>query len=110
MTKFKISIFKVQGGPIVLLIYLFLTRYLEGFFYLILKYRLLKGKEDLARFHERKGIVKLKRPKGQLVWFNAASVGEVLSIFPLMPPKSSLTAFSFSSYSLLACSILLAYV
>ena len=84
MTKFKISIFKVQGGPIVLLIYLFLTRYLEGFFYLILKYRLLKGKEDLARFHERKGIVKLKRPKGQLVWFNAASVGEVLSIFPLM--------------------------
>ena len=84
MKKFKIGIFKIHEKPVVLLIYLFLTRYLEGFFYLILKYRLLKGKEDLARFHERKGIVKLKRPEGELIWFNAASIGEVLSIFPLI--------------------------
>ena len=42
------------------------------------------GKEDKERVHERKGIYKFKRPDGQLIWFNAASVGEVLSVLQLI--------------------------
>ena len=67
-----------------LFIYLFITRYLEFLISGVLKYRLLIGKEDKDRVLERKGIYKVKRPEGQLIWFNAASVGEVLSILQLI--------------------------
>ena len=82
--RFKGDILQSEGKPFLLFIYLFFTRHFEFFLVLILKYRLLLGKEDKERIHERKGMTKLKRPDGQLIWFNAASIGEVLSVFQLI--------------------------
>ena len=84
MKHLKGDIFRIMRKPPLLLFYLLVTRYLETFLLLILKYRLLRGKEDKARVNERKGLSKFKRPKGKLVWFNTASIGEVLSIIRLI--------------------------
>ncbi|MBL4664614.1 MAG: 3-deoxy-D-manno-octulosonic acid transferase [Nitrospinaceae bacterium] len=51
---------------------------------LYLNRRLKRGKEDPARFNERLGQASLPRPDGKLVWMHAASVGESLSILPLI--------------------------
>jgi 3-deoxy-D-manno-octulosonic-acid transferase len=50
----------------------------------ILAKRKEKGKEDLVRFPERLGIASKKRPKGKLIWFHGASVGETRAMFPLI--------------------------
>ena len=42
------------------------------------------GKEDIKRFNERIGKPKMKRPEGKLIWFHGASVGESLSMLPLI--------------------------
>lgn len=46
--------------------------------------RLAEGKEDPDRLDERCGIASVARPKGELVWFHAASVGESLSLIDLI--------------------------
>ncbi len=46
--------------------------------------RLRAGKEDHARFGERLGRASLPRPEGRLVWMHGASVGEGLSLEPLI--------------------------
>ena len=51
---------------------------------LIIIYRILKNKEDKIRFKEKFAISSKKRNKGNLIWFHAASVGEILSIVPLI--------------------------
>jgi 3-deoxy-D-manno-octulosonic-acid transferase len=51
---------------------------------LYLKRRMARGKEDPARFGERLGRPGLPRPEGRLVWLHAASVGESLSLLPLV--------------------------
>ena len=42
------------------------------------------GKEDVARFNERVGRPKMKRPEGKLFWLHGASVGESVSMLPLI--------------------------
>ena len=49
-----------------------------------LKQRLKAGKEDPARIGERKGEAGRARPDGPLVWIHGASVGESLSVIPLV--------------------------
>ena len=49
-----------------------------------LTHRRRQGKEDRARFGERLGRPGLPRPEGRLVWMHAVSVGESLSLLPLV--------------------------
>lgn len=50
----------------------------------MLRKRLKRGKEDGARLHERLGHAFVERPAGVLMWLHAASVGESLSLLPLI--------------------------
>jgi 3-deoxy-D-manno-octulosonic-acid transferase len=49
-----------------------------------LKRRLRRGKEIEERLGERHGEPSLHRPDGPLVWLHGASVGELISVFPLI--------------------------
>ncbi|WP_417822242.1 3-deoxy-D-manno-octulosonic acid transferase [Terasakiella sp.] len=49
-----------------------------------LQKRLYKGKEHPTRFPERLGQTNLRRPTGPLIWLHGASVGEAISLLPLI--------------------------
>ena len=69
--------------------------------------RILRGKEYKKRFSERYGITKLKRPKGDLIWIHAASVGEFKSAdllinllyenYTILVTTTTLSAANFAS-------------
>ena len=50
----------------------------------VLKARARRGKEDAERLRERLGHASLDRHAGPLVWMHAVSVGESLSLLPLI--------------------------
>jgi 3-deoxy-D-manno-octulosonic-acid transferase len=50
----------------------------------LIAHRLKRGKELPARLGERYGQSKIARPSGPLVWVHGASVGELLSVIPLI--------------------------
>jgi 3-deoxy-D-manno-octulosonic-acid transferase len=51
---------------------------------MLLQHRTLRGKEELARVGERRGIPSRERPRGPLVWIHAASNGEAQSVLVLI--------------------------
>ena len=50
----------------------------------IISYRIFKNKEDKKRFKEKFSLSSVKRASGNLIWFHGASVGEIMSIVPLI--------------------------
>ncbi|MCC7260691.1 MAG: 3-deoxy-D-manno-octulosonic acid transferase [Alphaproteobacteria bacterium] len=67
-----------------LTIYRILTILLLPVIHLYLWRRRQRGKEDPLRYRERVGYASRPRSEGRLVWVHAASVGESLSVLPLV--------------------------
>lgn len=57
---------------------------------LLLWCRATRGKEIAARLPERRGISKVSRPEGRVLWLHAASVGETVSILPVLTQLTEL--------------------
>lgn len=68
----------------ILKIYQLLTLIFSPLIELYLVKRRKIGKEDAQRFDERFGKSSIARPEGGLIWVHAASVGEALSVIPMI--------------------------
>jgi len=75
-----------EGGaaPLPLHAYRFLTAALAPLAPALISHRLKRGKEHPARLRERYGRSQISRPAGPLAWIHCASVGELLTVIPLM--------------------------
>src|SRR3712207_6194138 len=51
---------------------------------LLASYRMRRGKEHSARLRERRGQTDVPRPDAPLIWMHAASVGELMSVIPIV--------------------------
>ena len=67
-----------------LIIYRFLILILIILSPLIIIFRIMKGKEDPKRFKEKFSFKTEKKIKGKLIWFHGSSIGEILSVMPLI--------------------------
>jgi len=73
-----------EGTPLALRSYRLLSAALVPFAPALLSHRLRRGKEHPARLKERYGHSEIRRPPGPLVWIHCASVGELLTVIPLV--------------------------
>ena len=71
-------------------------------------YRILKKKDTFGSLKEKIGFYS-KLPKGNLIWFHGSSVGEVLSIIPLvreLEKKNDLLKKNFKSKNFILSKVL----
>ena len=64
--------------------YKLLTYLFYPFAPIYLYFRKLRKKEDLSRYKEKLSKINIPRDDGFLIWFHVASVGEAMSILPLI--------------------------
>ena len=74
--KQKMIFIKIYNFLVTILYPLIINGYMQK--------RKLRGKEDISRFNERLGKPKIARPEGKLFWLHGASVGESVSMLPLI--------------------------
>lgn len=60
------------------------TCVLEPLAPVLLRWRRRRGKEDALRWREKLGVAGAARPAGEVIWLHAVSVGEGLSVLPLL--------------------------
>ena len=70
-------------------IYRLITTLIRPFIYFYILIRISKGKEDKSRVTERYGISGIERKDGKVIWFHAASIGESLSVLPILRKLNS---------------------
>jgi 3-deoxy-D-manno-octulosonic-acid transferase len=73
----------VTGSP-ALAVYLAASRLAGPLAHWLLARRMASGREDPLRLGERLGRAGVARPEGKLIWLHGASVGEALSMLPLI--------------------------
>jgi 3-deoxy-D-manno-octulosonic-acid transferase len=73
---------------------------------LLLRHRARIGKEDPARRGEREGIDATPRPAGKLLWMHAASVGEALSVLPVLQALPETVCVLFTTGTLTSARLL----
>ena len=68
--------------------------------------RVRRGKEIAARLPERYGIDPAPRPAGRLVWIHAASVGETVSVIPVVEALQGRVALLVTTGTVMAARLL----
>ncbi|CAI9267986.1 unnamed protein product [Lactuca saligna] len=74
----------IKGGEMVYMIYRAITYGLSPLINLHLRWRKFRGLEHPLRWPERLGRPSLPRPPGSLIWFHAVSLGEGMSVVPVI--------------------------
>lgn len=89
--------------------YRFFTYLFYPFAPIYLYFRKIRKKEDSTRYKEKLSKINIERGEGFLIWFHVASVGEAMSILPLIDSflkekkidKILITSITFSSGKIL---------
>jgi len=74
----------VNKAPFKVKLYFFFSLLLDPLYFFYQKIAVFRKKEDSARFAERWVDKSIVRPAGSLIWLHVASVGEALSVLPLI--------------------------
>lgn len=79
----------MKGTPVAFRLYRFLAKAARPLIPFLLLERSRRNKEDRTRLGERRGEPSRSRPAGPVVWVHGASVGECLSLLPLVDEVAS---------------------
>jgi len=91
------------------IIYQLIVSLLLIFSPIIILIRVIKNKEDKIRFKEKFCFISKERKQGKLIWFHGSSVGEIMSILPIIneyEKKKSINTILITSSTLSSSKIL----
>ena len=66
------------------IVYQLIASFIILFSPIIILIRIFKKKEDKTRFKEKFCFFSKKRNQGKLIWFHGSSVGEIMSVLPII--------------------------